>query len=73
MLRVVGHEAVDDEGAERSLLDEIARDGTRRMLLAALETEVAAIWKLMPATATPSVMPWSFATAPASPPRASRG
>src|SRR5262245_14260749 len=42
MLRVVGHEAVDDEGNEHSLLDQIAREGARRMLLAALETEVAA-------------------------------
>jgi hypothetical protein len=39
---VVGHEAVDDDGNEQSLLDEIAREGARRMLVAALETEVAA-------------------------------
>jgi len=42
MLRVVGHEAVEDEGDGRSLLDEIAREGARRMLLAALAAEVAA-------------------------------
>jgi len=42
MLRVVGHEAVDEEVEGRSLLDEIAREGARRMLLAALETEVVA-------------------------------
>ena len=42
MPRVVGHEAVDDEGDEHSLLDEIARERARRMLLAALQTEVAA-------------------------------
>jgi hypothetical protein len=42
MLRVVGHEAVDGEVDGRFLLDEIAREGARRMLLAALETEVAA-------------------------------
>jgi hypothetical protein len=43
MLKVVGREAVvDDEADGRSLLDEIAREGARRMLLAALETEVAA-------------------------------
>ena len=41
MLRA-GHEAVNDEVEGRSLLDEIAREGARRMLLAALETEVAA-------------------------------
>lgn len=32
----------EDEVDERSLFDEIAREGARRMLLAALETEVAA-------------------------------
>jgi putative transposase len=42
MLRVVGDEAVEDEADGRSLLDEIAREGGRRMLVAALETEVAA-------------------------------
>jgi transposase-like protein len=41
MLTVAGHEAGDDELAGRSLLDAIAREGARRMLLAALETEVA--------------------------------
>jgi hypothetical protein len=42
MLRVVGTEAALDEEDGRSLLDEIAREGARRMLLAALEAEVAA-------------------------------
>ena len=42
MLRVVGDEAVEDEVDGRSLLDEIAREGARRMLVAALETEIAA-------------------------------
>jgi putative transposase len=32
---------VEDEVEGRSLLDEIAREGARRMLVAALETEVA--------------------------------
>jgi transposase-like protein len=41
MLRVV-KETARDEGDGRSVLDEIAREGARRMLLAALETEVAA-------------------------------
>jgi transposase-like protein len=45
MLRVVGDEAVEGEVDGRSLLDEIAREGARRMLLAALETEVAAYWE----------------------------
>jgi hypothetical protein len=43
MLKVVGGEAVVDEDVDgSSLLDEIAREGARRMLLAALEAEVAA-------------------------------
>jgi putative transposase len=42
MLRVVGDEAVEDGADGRSILDEIAREGARRMLVAALETEVAA-------------------------------
>jgi len=40
MLRV-GDEATQDEVDSRSLLDEIAREGARRMLVAALEIEVA--------------------------------
>ena len=39
MLKVVGNESAQDETDGRSLL---AREGARRMLLAALETEVAA-------------------------------
>ena len=42
MLKVVDNESAHDEVDERSLLDEIAREGARRMLVAALETEVAA-------------------------------
>jgi len=43
LLTVAGREAGVDEGVDRrSLLDGIAREGARRMLLAALETEVAA-------------------------------
>src|SRR5262249_54983940 len=38
----VGGESVRDEGDGRALRDEIVREGARRMLLAALETEVAA-------------------------------
>jgi hypothetical protein len=38
MLKVVGNESGQDETDGRSLLDEIAREGARRMLLAALET-----------------------------------
>ena len=42
MLKVVGDEAAEDRVDGRSLLDQIAREGARRMLVAALETEVAA-------------------------------
>jgi hypothetical protein len=42
MLKVVGNEAVQDEVEMPSLLDEIAREGACRMLVATLETEVAA-------------------------------
>ena len=41
MLKVVGIETTQNEANGRSLLDEIARAGARRMLVAALETEVA--------------------------------
>jgi len=42
MLKVVGTEAAEDQVDGRSLLDEIAREGARGMLLAALETEITA-------------------------------
>src|SRR5881397_975964 len=42
MLKVVGDGAAEDRVDGRSLLDEIAREGARRMLVAALEAEVAA-------------------------------
>ena len=42
MLEVVGIEAAQDEVDGRSLLDEIAREGARRMLLAAPEAVVVA-------------------------------
>ena len=42
MLKVVGDESAQDEADGRSVLDEIAWEGARRMLLAALETEVTA-------------------------------
>ena len=42
MLTVAGDEGGGEAIGERSLLDAIAREGARRMLLAALETEVAA-------------------------------
>jgi len=42
MLKIVGTESAQDEVERRSLLEEVAREGGRRMLVAALETEVAA-------------------------------
>jgi putative transposase len=42
MLKVVGNETAQDGVDGRSLLDEITREGARRMLVAALEAEVAA-------------------------------
>jgi hypothetical protein len=42
MPKVFGNEAAQDEVDGRSPLDDIAREGARRMLVAALETEVAA-------------------------------
>jgi transposase-like protein len=42
MLKVVGNETAQGGVDGRSLLDEIAREGARRMLVAALEAEVAA-------------------------------
>jgi len=42
MLKVAGSESTHEEMDGRSLLDEIAREGARRILVTALETEVAA-------------------------------
>jgi hypothetical protein len=39
---VVGTGSAEDEVDRHSVLDEIAREGARRMLVAALEAEVAA-------------------------------
>src|SRR5262245_13092313 len=66
MLKVVGEESAQGEAYGRSVLDEIAREGARRMLLAALETET---WKLTAPTATPTATPWSSATGRAAPER----
>ncbi len=41
MLRVVEKDAEREEESSGSLLDELAREGARRMLVKALETEVA--------------------------------
>ena len=42
MLKIFVSESAKDEVDGHSVLDEIAREGARRMLVAALETEVAA-------------------------------
>ena len=62
MRKVVGNEPAQNETDGRSLLDEIVREGARRMLGAALETEVAAYVELTRRNATTRAMPWSFAT-----------
>jgi hypothetical protein len=41
MLKVVGKKSAHDEVDGRSLLDEIAREGARRMVVAGTGTEVA--------------------------------
>ena len=63
MLNVVRDEAVEDEADGRSLLDEIAREGARRMLVMALEAEVAAYLEAHRDDATPRDTPWSSGTA----------
>ena len=65
MLKVVGNETAQDGTDGRSLLDEIAREGARRMLVAALETEVAAYLEAHHDERDGDVMPWSFAMAKA--------
>ena len=55
MLRIAGSESVHDEVDGRFLLDEIAREGARRMLVAALETEVAAYHVRRPSRAVSAV------------------
>lgn len=42
MLKIVDNETARDGKDGRSVLDEIAREGARRMLVAALEAEIAA-------------------------------
>lgn len=62
MLKVVGNESTPDEVDGRSLLDEIAREGVRRMLVAALEIEVP-IWTRTVTNAPTRAMSWSSVTA----------
>ncbi len=69
MLKVVGTEAAQDDVDGRSLLDEIAREGARRMLVAALETESPRTWRRTATNATTTAMPWSSATARGAPGR----
>jgi putative transposase len=67
MLKVVGSEAAQDAVHGRSLLDEIAREGARRMLVAALETEVAAYLEAHRDERDARATPWSSAMARAHP------
>jgi hypothetical protein len=63
MLKLVGTEAAQDGVDGQSLLDEIAREGARRMLVAALEAEVAAYVEAYREERDDEGMPWSSATA----------
>ena len=69
MLKLVGTEAAQEGVDGRSLLDEIAREGARRMLVAALETEVAAYLEAYRDERDDAGHAWSFATARAAPAR----
>ena len=62
MLKLVHDEAGDDT-AGGSLLDEIVRDGARRMLAAALQAEVAAYIASPPTWLTRSGTGWWCVTA----------
>ena len=63
---------VADEPAQRELtmsLDELAREGARRMLAAALETEVDASWPPTPTRPPSTATGWYAATATPQPGR----
>jgi hypothetical protein len=65
MLKVVHDENEANNTPRRggSLLDEIARDGARQMLAAALQAEVAAYIERTPTRSTSTVTGWWSATA----------
>ena len=55
-----------------SMLDELAREGARAMLAAALQAEVAATSTCTPTRSTSTVTGWWSATAPTRPGRSRR-
>jgi hypothetical protein len=61
MLNVVGTDSARDDADGRSLLDEIAREGARRMLVAALETGSPRTWRRIARNAMTPATPWSRA------------
>ncbi len=74
MLSVIGNELARDENDGCSLLDEIVLGrGARRILVAALETEVAAYLEAHRAERDDEDMPWSSVTARAAPGRSRSG
>jgi len=60
MLKVLGTESAQDEGDGRSLLDDIAREGARRLLWRPRSPRT---WRRTATNATTTAMPWSSATA----------
>ena len=58
MLTVVHDAAEANDDANRSLLDEIVRDGARQMLAAALQAEVAAYVAQSSTSSTTTVTGW---------------
>lgn len=62
-------DADDPRRAGSSLIDEIVRDGARRMLAEAWQAEVEATSRSSPASETPAVAGWSCAMARISPAR----
>ena len=69
MLKIVGNETAHDGMDGRSLLDEIARGGARRMLMAAWRPRSLRTWRRTARNATTRGTPWSSATARGAPNR----
>ena len=63
MLTVVPDPAGRDGGGSSSLIDEIVREGARRMLAEALQAEVDAYIARSPLSGTRTAAAWSSATA----------
>ena len=63
MLRVVHDEAIQEAPEGRFILDDLLREGARRMIAAALEAEVAEYIERYRRRATSGATRWSCATA----------